>query len=161
MLGRLFPKQVDNASYRGHWLAIWLLVPIVLMKLAQNTASLVMSRNILTTVDRVPLDNYSAAAADTVIMMFALLSVYGLVIHLVAAVALIRYRALIPLMYLALLLVQVGSRAVLMLNPIARSDAPSGGLSINLVVLAITLIGFVLSLWPKREQAERTDSALI
>jgi hypothetical protein len=32
VLGRIFPKQLDN-NYRGHALAIWLLVPVVLMKL--------------------------------------------------------------------------------------------------------------------------------
>ena len=29
MIGRIFPKQFDNASWRGHWLAIWFLVTFV------------------------------------------------------------------------------------------------------------------------------------
>lgn len=32
MFNRLFPKQIDN-SYQGYALAIWLLVPLVLVKL--------------------------------------------------------------------------------------------------------------------------------
>ncbi len=33
-----FPKQVDNA-HRGHWLAVWLIVPVVLIRLAQGMSS--------------------------------------------------------------------------------------------------------------------------
>ena len=39
MLGRIFPKQIDNA-YRGYKLAIWLLAAIVLLRLAMSGGTL-------------------------------------------------------------------------------------------------------------------------
>ena len=53
---------------------------------------------------------------------------------------------MIPFMFLMLLLVQIGSRALIALNPIGRSDGTPVGFYVNLVILVATLIGFALSL---------------
>jgi hypothetical protein len=58
MLTRLFPRQIDN-DYRGRVIAIWLLVPLALVKLLQGASvaglnPLTTSRRILETADRVP-----------------------------------------------------------------------------------------------------------
>lgn len=75
MLGRLFPKQIDN-DYRGHVVAIWLLVPLALVKLLQgaNVAGLFgtgNSRQVLEGVDRVPVDAFPADAASHLVFLFA------------------------------------------------------------------------------------------
>lgn len=62
MLGRLFPKQLDN-DYRGSVLAIWLLVPLALVKTLQGASVAGRSRSILETVDRVPLSSFPPEAA--------------------------------------------------------------------------------------------------
>lgn len=152
MLSRLFPNQFDN-EYRGHWFAIWLFVPIVLMKAAQSVSTIIMTRQVMTTADGIPLDTYSAAGAEAAIAMFALLGFYGLILPFQSLIVLIRYRAMIPFIYLMLLLVQGGSRLLLMAHPIVRSSAPSMGFAghsigfwINFGILALTFVGFVLSL---------------
>ena len=50
MLGRLFPKQMDN-TYRGHWLGMWLFVPIVLLELVIGTNSIINTRSVATGAD--------------------------------------------------------------------------------------------------------------
>ena len=61
---RLLPRQVDDA-YRGRRLAIWLLVGVVLTRLAMGANSI---------VNTIPLSSYDPAAAHAVIGLFACLA---------------------------------------------------------------------------------------
>ena len=157
MLSLIFPKQLDN-NYRGHWLGILLLVPLALMKLAQSVVSIVMTRMVATGPDRIPLDSYDPAAADAVVSIFALLGLYGLIVPVLALIALVRYRSMIPLVYLFFLAVQVGSRVLITLNPIVRSDGPATGFGINMAILAVTVVGFGLSLWRRSGSTREAPS---
>lgn len=152
MLMRIFPRQFDN-SYRGHWLGIGMLGVVTVMKGLQGTVSVLDPRNVLTGADGIPLDSYGAAGTETVIALMALLGFCHLMIALQSAVVLVRYRAMIPLMLLVQLIVQSGGRVLLLVNPIARTSeqalAYAGhpvGFYINLALLAMTAIGFALSL---------------
>ena len=152
MLSRIFPRQIDN-KFSGHWLAIALLLIVVLVKGAQGVASIVMTHNVVTNADGIPVASYGAAAADTVIALTAHLGLLLVVVALIGIVALIRYRAMIPLMFVVQLIVQLGSRVLLALNPIARStETPMGfaghpvGFWVNIAILGMTLLGFALSL---------------
>jgi len=165
MLSRLFPKQFDN-NYRGEWLAIWLFVPVMLLRAAQNVIVISNPRTTLTTADAIPLDSYGAAGAETVVSFAVLLALFGLVIPLQSVVVLIRYRAMIPFMYLCFLVLSISSRVLSWVHPIiGTADAqamaqaqpsgfyvPNSGFYIGLVILAITIIGFVLSLTPRKEE---------
>ena len=158
MFSRIFPRQIDN-TYRGHWLGIGLLAVVVLMKGTQGVASVFDTRDVLTTADGIPLDSYGAAAGETVIALTALLGFCLLVIALLGVVVLIRYRAMIPFMFLVQLIVQIGGRVLLAVNPIDRSAETSMGFAghpigfwVNLGILAMTLIGFILSLQDRKDK---------
>jgi hypothetical protein len=147
MLSRIFPKQIDNI-FRGHRLAIWLFLPIVLVELVIGANSMVNTRSVATSADGIPLDAFTSGGAAAVVSLFALLGLCRLLFALQGVLVLIRYRALIPFMYLLLLILQLGSRALLLVNPIARSDASSAqiGSGVILALLAMLVVGFVLSL---------------
>lgn len=152
MLSRLFPKQFDN-TYRGHWLAIWLFVPAVLMKLAMGVNSVVNTRFVATVADAIPVDSYGGGGAETVIAIFSFWGLCTVLFALQGVVALIRYRAMIPFMYLLLLTEHVGRKALVLVHPIVRSGAHgavAGGLPagtvVNYALLAMLLIGFALSI---------------
>jgi len=160
MFSRIFPKQIDN-TYRGHWLGIGFLAVVVLMKGTQGAMSVFNTRNVLTTADGIPLDSYGAAAGETVIALTALGGFCLLVIALLGVVVLIRYRAMIPFMFLVQLIVQLGGRVLLEVNPIVRSAETSMGFAghpigfwLNLAILAMTVIGFVLSLRNKSDSPQ-------
>jgi hypothetical protein len=56
---------------------------------------------------------------------------------------------MVPLMFLLLFVEQAGRRAIFSAMPIAGSgDAPA--VSINTVICGLTLLGLVLSLWPRK-----------
>ena len=154
MFNRIFPKHLDNRA-SGHWLATWLLIPIVLVRAIIGFNSMVFSRSIATTADAIPLDTFGPDGAEAVISLFALLGLLTLLFALLGAVVLIRYRAMIPLMYLMLLIQQLGSKALLLMHPIVRSGSASLGSTVVLVILAMTVGGFVLSLIGNSEPATR------
>jgi hypothetical protein len=149
MFSRIFPKQFDNI-YPGHWLGLLLFVPIVLVKGAQGIVSMSDARYTMTTADRIPLESISPAVGSTMLGMFALLGMYVVIVPLLSAVALIRYRAMIPLMYVMFLIVQLGARGLQVLYPIPRSGTEPISYLVNLAILAVTVIGLVLSLVSKQ-----------
>src|SRR6185295_533993 len=150
MLNRLFPNQFDN-NYRGHWLAPWLLGIVMAAKAMQGVQSIINTRDVLTTADGIALDRFNSASVEVVIALFALLGLYLLVLPLQSIVVLLRYRTMVPLMYLLLLLVNLASRVLALVNPIARPAGHPIGYYVNLAILVVTLLGFVLSLLGKPE----------
>jgi hypothetical protein len=160
MLNRLFPRQIDN-SYQGNLLAIWLFVPVVGMKtlMGFNVAGLnpwVSSRFILQSADGVPIDTFPPLAASVTAFMFQSWGLALLVLALLGLIALLRYRAMLPLMYLALGVEQIGRKVISVVSPIVETEVSSGisvGAWINWGLSAALVIGFVLSLTPRRQRA--------
>jgi hypothetical protein len=151
MFSRIFPKQIDN-TYRGHRLAIWLFAVAVLMELSMGTNSIVNTRMVAMSADGIPLDQYGAGGADAVTALFAIAGLFRVLLALQGVLVLIRYRAMIPLMYLVLLILHFGSKALLLIHPVAKSGVATAqlGSAFVLTLMAMLLIGFVLSILNKR-----------
>jgi hypothetical protein len=147
MLQRIFPRQFDNA-FRGHWLAIWILVPVVLLELIIGINSIINTRSVAMGADGIPLDRFDAQAATTAISLFALLGLNRVLFALQSVVVLIRYRTMIPFTYLLLLMLQLGTKALLVLHPAVHSIGhnTATGTAVILALIAMLLAGFVLSL---------------
>jgi hypothetical protein len=147
MLNRIFPKAFDNV-FRGHWLGLWLFVPVVLLKLVIGFNSIVSARDVASTADGIPLAAFNAAGADAVVGLFVLLGLFQLLLGFLGVVALIRYRAMIPFLYLVLLFQMLGNRILALLHPIAESGTSGTppGFYVSLGILAATVAGFGLSL---------------
>lgn len=164
MLNRLLPKQIDN-NYRGSWLALWIFVPVVLMKLLMgfNVAGFnpwLNNQDILKNVDSVPLDSYGADAAAMVVFSFASWGLGLFILSLLGVLVLARYRAMIPLMFVLLTMEQIGRKGLSMLYPIVRNVGTEGmsqGAIVNWVFSAAVLIGLVLSLQQRSTTSEGTE----
>ena len=157
MLSRLFPRTIDN-SYQGHVAAVWLFVPVVLLKTVMgfNVSGLnpwVTSRYILQSADGVPVDSFSAYGASVIVFMFASWGLCLLILALLSIVALIRYRAMLPLMILAMTLEQVGRKGIALINPILSSGDGhlSAGFWINWTLSAALLLSLALSVLKARK----------
>lgn len=154
MAGRLFPKQIDN-DYRGSWVAAGILGLVSAVKALQGIESLFNTRETAIRADGIALDTFGAAAAQEVVVMFALLGFYLTVVPLLNLIVLIRYRSAIPLMFLTLIWMQLGVRAVAMWRGGAPLLGPHPiGFYVNLAILAVTILGFALSL---RERGLRSS----
>lgn len=163
MLNRIFPKQIDN-TYRGYWLALWIYVPIILMKFAMgfNVAGVnpwISNIYILKEVDGVPLDTFGAEAGSTIVYMAASWALGLLLLSSLGLLVFIRYRAMIPLMFLVLSIEQVGRKGISLMNPIVRaveSQGLSPGAMVNWALTAALIVGLVLSLVPRKDAREST-----
>lgn len=152
MLDRLLPRQADNA-YRGHRLALWLLGALVVFKCGIGFGTLFNGRAAAIGADGIPLDSFGAAGAQAFVALFAAWGLAQVVLNLIAALALVRYRALVPLMFALLLLEHLGRRLVFRILPLPRSGTPPG-FWINLALVALMIVGLALSLWNRSDARE-------
>lgn len=148
MLRLLFPGVIDN-TYRGQWLGYWLLAPVLLLKLAIAVASIAVPRQTFV-ADAIDVSTFSAAALSEATTTMALLGLVHLCIGLMGVLAMVRYRAMVPLIHLWLLAEFLARRVILAAYPIDRVDGPSTGSMVNLVLISLMTLGLALSIWPRR-----------
>jgi hypothetical protein len=152
MLDRLFPKQFDN-EFRGSPAAIWLFVPIVIMRLLQGVNCVLHPAAIAVSADAIPLARFTPDASATIVLLFALSALSFLLFALQGLVALLRYRSMIPLLYLWVLADALARRALNIIHPTVEAVASGAypiGFYVNLVLLAAMVVGFALSLIGRR-----------
>lgn len=149
MLRLLFPHVIDN-RFRGQWLGYGLLAPVLFVKLGIAVAS-ILTPGQANKADAINLSTYSAAALRDAMTSTALLGLLHLCIGLFCLLAMIRYRAMVPLIYLWLLAEFLGRRVILALYPMERVPGPSTGSMVNLALLSMMALGLLLSLWPRRD----------
>jgi hypothetical protein len=102
MLNRVFPQRFDN-NYRGHKLALWLFALLAFMKLGMSLSAIFDGYNMARSADGIPIDTFTSGGAEAVVSITALLGLSHFLLASVGVLALIRYRAMIPLMYVLLL----------------------------------------------------------
>ncbi len=144
MTSQILPRPIDN-TYRGHRLAIWLLIPVVLLKTGIAVGAIFNGRNAAQSADGIPLDSFGAGGAEAVVALFAIWGLSQLVFSVLGVLALARYRAMIPLVFVLLLVEHLARRWILFVKPIARTGSPPG-FYINLAILVVMIVGLVLSL---------------
>ncbi len=145
MLNRLFPRQADNC-FEGHRAALWLLGLFVALKLVVSINSILNTASVAAGADGFPLESYGGDGARAVLMLFALDAVGQLMLALIGLAALVRYRAMVPFIYLLAVLEQVGRRAVIEGYAIERAGQPDAVSYVIFAVLALLVLGMILSL---------------
>lgn len=151
ILDRLFPRQADN-GFAGYRAALWLLGFYTALKLAMSINSIFNTASVATGADGLPLDSFAPAAARAVLMLFALMSLGQLALALIALTVLIRYRALVPFIYLVLIGEHLARRFLVQSYAVARIEGTSVGWYVNMGLLALLTLGLVLSLIPSRRR---------
>lgn len=144
MLDRLVPHSVDN-TYYGYRLALWLFAVVVFMKLGISLTSIFNGYAVASSADGIPLDTFTSAGAQAVVSLFAAWGLAQLMICLLCILALVRYRALIPFLFVLLLLEHLGRKLIFQVMPIVKAGTPTAS-AVNLVLLALMVIGLALSL---------------
>jgi hypothetical protein len=124
------------------------------LKIAMGVNVMANTQSVAEAADGVPVHSFGAAAGTAFLFAFAAWGLCQLVLGLASLLVILRYRSLVPLAFLALLLEQVGRMLLKLHWPIERVGTPPGPY-INAVFVAILVVGFLLSLWPPRT-ASRT-----
>ena len=152
MLNQLLPPRLDN-TYRGRKLALVLFGLVVAVRITQSVMIIVNGYSIASSADGIPLETYPAAAAQTILAIFAISSLNRLFVALICVVVLVRYRSAIPTMFLLLALAYLAGEIILRFIPIVRVGTPPGPI-VNLIMFALMIVGLVLSLWGRNEAVE-------
>lgn len=145
MLNRFLPRQVDN-TYHGSKLALWLFGAVVLMKAGISLGVIFNGHTAATSADGIPLDTFTPAGAQAFVSIFAAWGLAQLILCILCILVLVRYRALIPFMFVLLLLEHLSRRLIFRVLPIVRTGNPPG-FFVNLTLLALMAAGLALSLW--------------
>ncbi|HUL66274.1 MAG TPA: hypothetical protein VLW55_16865 [Burkholderiaceae bacterium] len=144
MLARLFPSP-SNFAYTGSRVSLWLLGLVLLLKLAIALGGIFNGHYAASIADGIPIDSYTPEGTQAFVSLFASLGLSQFMIGVLGLVLLARYRALVPLFLLLLLLEQLARKGVSVYLPIARSSTSPGG-AINWAIFGVMLLALFLSL---------------
>ncbi len=144
----ILPHQMDN-TYKGQKLALWLFGFVMLIKITQSIVILINGGSVVKGADGIPLDSFSPDAARTIVSLFALTSLYRIIICLLGVIALIRYRSIITFMFAVLAIEYLARQLIFYFYPLGSVGSPPGPM-VNLVLFLISIVGFALSLWNRR-----------
>jgi hypothetical protein len=149
ILGSLFPRRITN-EFPGFRIALWAFYLFTALTLWRSQHHLFADDGGAQSIASIPLDNYSDTAAATIIGVFALWGLSQLVIGLIYLVAAIRYRSMIPMLYL-LSLVEYLVRAFYIpaYKQIETAGTAPGAVG-NLPLAIFSFVMLVLSLWPRK-----------
>ena len=154
MMERILPVEADN-RFKGRRAALWLLGLLIALKLAMSVNSIVNTESVAAGADGIPLASYGPAAARQVLLLFALMALGQLFLTLTALTVLVRYRALVPLIYLLLLGEHAARRLIVRSYEAPGAASSEIALALNYSLLALLVAGLLLSLLPGRPVAER------
>jgi hypothetical protein len=144
MIDTILPPRLDN-TYRGRATALWLFAVILVVKTGIALGTIFNGHTAAQSADGIPLDSFGTAGAQAVVALFAIWGLAQLVISGMGILALVRYRAMIPLMFATLLLEHLARKGLLLVKPIA-STGTAPGVYINLALVVLMAAGLVLSL---------------
>jgi hypothetical protein len=153
MLSRILPEHIDN-RYRGHALALWFLVLITFMKVGISLAHIFRADGGAQSVSTIPLDTYPAGAAQNVVALFARMGLEQFLLGALCVVVLLRYRAMVPLVYLLIVVHDIAQEGIARMKPLALAGT-SGARTPALVLSVLSVSGLILSLWGKGNENQR------
>lgn len=151
MLDLLLPRRFDY-DYRGYRLALWLLGTLVLFKAAMGFGCIFNGYGAASETDGIPLDTFTQGGVQTVLALFALWGLGQMILALLGAVALVRYRSMVPFVYALILLEHASRKLILQFLAVPKTGTPPG-FAMNLALFAVEIVGLVLALWPRERLA--------
>lgn len=152
----LLPRTLDN-NFGGTRIALWAFVAITAVTLVRSVIHLVAPDGGAQSIATVPLDAFTPNGAATVIHLFALWGLSQLIVGAIYVVALVRYRALIPLLYLLALVEYVVRLALTVWKPFEVAETAPGAVG-NYVLIPLFGLLFALSLVPRYSNSSKKVS---
>ncbi len=143
MRERVFPT-VSDFNYRGSRIALWILALVLFLRLAIALGAIFNGHYAATVADGIPIDSYTPQGAQAFLSLFASLGLSQSMLGILGVVLLLRYRPLVPLFLLLLLVEFVARKGVAACIPIERSGQAPGG-AINWAIFGAIVLAFILS----------------
>jgi hypothetical protein len=156
MFNQLLPPQFDN-TYRGTKLGLWVFALVVAFRAVQVEGIVFNEASILRDGHGNALDTFTPADVKTLAAIYALSGLGRLVLLLLSVLVLVRYLSAIPLMF-ALLALDLVLGQVVLLHFVSIVRLPTASI-VDLVLLAIAIVGLALSLWVSSRSGQAARNA--
>lgn len=139
----IFPDVIDN-HYRGHTIALSAFYFVTTITVVRSLIHILLRDGGSEVIASIPLSTFKADAADTCVLLIALLGVSQFLLGLIYCVVLWKYQSLVPLMYLITTLEYVLRVFLFNWKPIKTKRRAPGAIG-SYVAVPILLILFWLS----------------
>ena len=151
---KLLPSPVDN-NFRGIKLSQYAFLLITAATIVRSVIHVFAPDGGAQSIATIPLASYSAEAASTIILMFSLWGLSQLLMGIVYLGVYVKYKSLIPMMYV-LLIVEYAMRIVIgQMKPIITTGTAPGSVG-SWIMVPVCVVLLVLSLLPGRAAKEKT-----
>jgi hypothetical protein len=148
LLARLLPEKADNTVH-GAKLPLYILTLIAIVSAVRSCIHLLAPDGGAGSIAGMDL---SVAGANGIVFAFALWGSSQLIYALIQLLVAFRYRSLVPLMYVLLIVETLLRELVGRMKPVTFAHTPPGAIG-NYVLLPLAVVMLVLSLWSKGETA--------
>ena len=149
---RIFPKQVDN-NYSGYRIASIFFLFIVIITIARSLVHILAPDGGASSIAGI---NTSGESGSNIISLFAFWGLSQLLMGFVYVVVYLRYKSLIPFMYVLILLEYSGRTVIGLFKPLNSAHIPPGAIG-DYILVPLAIIMLTLSL--KRPKKKLFDSA--
>ena len=148
----LLPAQIDN-HYRGLKISQYAFFLITAVTLVRSLIHVFAPDGGAQSIATIPLDSYSAEAASTVILMFSLWGLSQLLMGIVYLGVSLKYRSLIPAMYV-LVIFEYAMRIVIgQKKPILTTGTAPGSIG-SWIMVPVCAVLLALSLIPAKSSKQ-------
>lgn len=147
MIKQILPETIDN-QFKGKPLAYWAFILITLLTIARSLVHIFMPDGGAETIATIPLGNFGVEGAQTVILMFGYWGISQLLLGILYLIVTLKYRSLIPLMYLFLCAEYILRLVVGWAKPIITESTAPGAIG-NYVMIPLAMVMFFLAMQPK------------
>ena len=140
----LFPSLIDN-EYKGKKIPLfffYLLIPVTIIR---SLVHIFKADGGAQSIANIPLHLYSEQASDTIVHLFSEWGLSQLLFGVLYIVVLIKYKSLIPLMYLFLVLEYSTRLLLAYYKPVVLEGYAPGGIA-NYFLVPLFVVMFILSL---------------
>jgi len=148
MWHKILPDVVDN-NYRGNKIALWFFYLIAIVTIVRSCIHIFKDDGGAQSIATIPLDSYVQGGAEAVIFIFAYWGLSQLMFGLLQGIVALKYRSLIPLMYLFLLFEYVARFGISFFKSIETTGQAPGGIANYILPILLTIM-FFLSLRDKQ-----------
>lgn len=149
---RLLPAVVDN-QFRGIKLSQYALLLITVVTIVRSLIHVFAPDGGAQSIATIPLESYSTQAAATVILMFSLWGLSQLLMGFVYLGVYLKYKSLIPAMYVLLILEYAMRIVIGQMKPIVTTGTAPGSVG-SWVMVPVCVLLLVLSLIKGKENVK-------
>jgi hypothetical protein len=143
----IFPKQVDN-NFRGYKIAVIVFFIFTLFTLVRSCIHIFAPDGGASSIAGI---STSVEGGSNIVSMFAFWGLSQLLMGIVYLVVFLRYKSLIPFMYLLILVEYSGRVLIGLVKPLTVSHVPPGAIG-DYVLIPLAAVMLILSLKKSNKQ---------